>query len=67
MRKGSIIVRASQARALMQYEWFLGNDRNREILLSSRQTKGTCGVVLGGPKDHSATGTAPYSRLHVAQ
>lgn len=59
----------SQARAYMQFEWFVvavregGANIDREKLLSSREMKGTWCVVLGSPKDYSATEVAHHSRL----
>lgn len=65
MRKGSVFVRDSQSRACTQYEWLVAMqvDINRERPLSSRQAKGTWCVVLGNPKDYSATEVAHHSRL----
>lgn len=53
----------------MQFEWFVvavrdgGANIDREKLLSSREMKSTWCVVLGSPKDYSATGVAHHSRL----
>lgn len=57
----------------MQYEWLMDlaekagaerhRDTNRERRLSSRQAKGTWCVVLGSPKDYSATEVAHHSRF----
>ena len=60
------MVQASQARAVIQFEWSLGLHRDREKLLSSRQTKGTWCVVLGEAKLHLATGVAHHSRLQYS-
>ena len=57
----------SQPRACAQYKWLMAlsgdTDIGREVLLSSRQAKGTWCVVLGSPKDYSATVSAHRSRL----
>ena len=67
MRKGSVIVRdvavkGFNAVLMVDGLWHI----DREILLSSRQAKGTWCVVLGMPKAYSATGVAHHSRCNVA-
>lgn len=56
MRKGSVVVRGFAAKGFNAVSMVGGaavrRDIDREVLLSSRQAKGTWCVVFGGPKDH---------------
>ena len=67
MRKGSAFVRDVAVKGLCAVLMVCGTAvrryMNREILLSSRQAKGTWCVVSCIPKEYAATGAAHRSRL----
>jgi hypothetical protein len=68
------MVRASQARAGMQFKWFLvvasllgRTDKNREESLISRQTKGMLCGAFGIPKEYETSETAHNVGCDITQ